>query len=391
VQRWSAHFPDRRLRRRSPGCRNVAHAAVRLAFLLLRRIDLKPDAKRSGLSSAGVVRADADGMAVGQTGGMRDDTVSAPASATDDTPALGTARLRLEPLRVDHAEELAPVLDDPRLHEFTGGRPLGLDELRDRYARQVVGRSADGRERWLNWVVREHASGLAVGQVQATVTPGPPEQAEMAWTIAVGFQGRGYVREAAAAVAGWLNQQGIDDVIAHIHPDHVASSGVAGSFGLSPTEKKVAGEVRWSSTPVPRARARDLRLRVGGPMDEPTLLRLFDEAIAWLVARDQTDQWGSAPYSSRPAGVEQVHRLAGGGGLRIAELGGQPVGALVTGPAPTYVPPADRNELYIQLLLTSRAYAGQQIGVQLVTRRSPKPASAAASSCASTAGQAPQG
>jgi len=35
-----------------------------------------------------------------------------------------TERLDLEPLAVAHATELAPLLDDPSLHEFTGGAPL---------------------------------------------------------------------------------------------------------------------------------------------------------------------------------------------------------------------------------------------------------------------------
>jgi RimJ/RimL family protein N-acetyltransferase len=176
---------------------------------------------------------------------MSDDCLSG--DAATGTPALVAPRLRLEPLRVQHAEELSPVLDDVRLHEFVGGRPLRLEELRGRYARQIVGRSADGRQRWFNWVVRERASGLAVGQLQATVTLGPPEQAELAWTIGTGFQGRGYAQEAAAEIARWLTQHGVDELSAHIHPDHVASIRVARSLGLSPTEQMVGGEVRWSS------------------------------------------------------------------------------------------------------------------------------------------------
>ena len=35
-----------------------------------------------------------------------------------------TERLDLEPLTVAHAAELAPLLDDTRLHEFTGGAPV---------------------------------------------------------------------------------------------------------------------------------------------------------------------------------------------------------------------------------------------------------------------------
>jgi hypothetical protein len=46
-----------------------------------------------------------------------------------------TRRLELEPLRVDHAREMAPVLADPALHAFIGGEPSGADELSARCAR----------------------------------------------------------------------------------------------------------------------------------------------------------------------------------------------------------------------------------------------------------------
>jgi hypothetical protein len=40
-----------------------------------------------------------------------------------------TGRLDLEPLAVAHAAELAPLLDDAALHEFTGGTPLSAAAL----------------------------------------------------------------------------------------------------------------------------------------------------------------------------------------------------------------------------------------------------------------------
>jgi len=98
------------------------------------------------------------------------------------------------------------------------------------------------------------------------------------------------------------------------------------------------------------------------------LLSWFDEAVRWLVARGQTGQWGSEPFSEQPNRVEQVRALASGGGLRIAEHDGQPVGALAVGDAPAYAPSVYRPELYIILLLTSRQHAGQRIGDVLVRR-----------------------
>ena len=157
---------------------------------------------------------------------------------------LRTPRLVLEPLSPAHAEEMAPVLADPALHRFTGGLPATVDELRERYARQVAGRSPDGRARWLNWVVRH--GGDAVGHVQATVldaATGPV--AELAWVIGSAHQGRGFAREAAAAAVTALPAGAA--LVAHIHPDHAASAAVARALGLAPTGAVVDGELRWES------------------------------------------------------------------------------------------------------------------------------------------------
>lgn len=156
---------------------------------------------------------------------------------------LRTARLVLEPLRVTHAEEMATVLDDPALHRYTGGIPDTVDELRARYARQVAG-SPDGRAEWHNWVVRAGAS--AVGYVQATVwRPDGGPVAELAWVIGTAHQGRGYGREAAAAVAAALPEGTL--LVAHIHPDNLASAAVARALGLVPGPTVVDGETRWMS------------------------------------------------------------------------------------------------------------------------------------------------
>jgi RimJ/RimL family protein N-acetyltransferase len=162
---------------------------------------------------------------------------------------IDAERLGLLPLRVDDAEELAPLLDDITLHQFTGGVPANAHELRERYARQVIGHSADGGESWLNWIVRERDSGAVAGTVQATVhhQVGQPV-ADLAWVIAADFQGRGYAVEAAGAMVDWLRSQGVPIMAAYIHPEHHASMAVAGRLGLQPTADMVDGEVRWTRT-----------------------------------------------------------------------------------------------------------------------------------------------
>jgi RimJ/RimL family protein N-acetyltransferase len=151
---------------------------------------------------------------------------------------ITTERLGLEPLRVGHADEMAPVLDDVRLHGFIGGEPLALDHLRERYARLVAGVSKG----WLNWIVR--CEGRAVGTVQATVDGGA---ADVAWVVGTAYQGHGYAGEAALGMVEWLRRNGIREVVAHVHPEHRASAAVAARVGLVATEVVVDGEVRWVS------------------------------------------------------------------------------------------------------------------------------------------------
>jgi GNAT superfamily N-acetyltransferase len=109
-----------------------------------------------------------------------------------------------------------------------------------------------------------------------------------------------------------------------------------------------------------------LTVRPGRPNDSDLLLDLFDDAVAWLVARGQPEQWGDEPFSQRPQGRKRAQDLAASGGLWIAEIGEEPVGALVVGEAPEYVPAIDRPELYIELLLTRRRCAGQKLGTRLI-------------------------
>jgi RimJ/RimL family protein N-acetyltransferase len=160
---------------------------------------------------------------------------------------LQSVRLDLEPLRVEHAAEAAVVFDDERLHRYTGGSPAGEEELRRRYAQQVSGRSSDGRELWLNWMVRHRVSGALVGTVQATVRhqPGGVGTAELAWTVATHHQRRGYAQEAAGTMVTWLRTCGVDRFVAHVHPGHPASIGVARALGLTPTATVIDGEIRW--------------------------------------------------------------------------------------------------------------------------------------------------
>lgn len=160
--------------------------------------------------------------------------------------AIWTPRLALSALGIEDAVEMAGVLDDVSLHEFIGGHPASAAELEGRYRRWVAGPSEPG-QRWLNWVVRERDCRGAVGTMQATIKTGDDGRisADVAWVIGTPWQGRGFASEAARAVIEWLTGQGVDDITAHIRPDHHASAAVATKAGLHPSKDNENGETVW--------------------------------------------------------------------------------------------------------------------------------------------------
>ncbi|MFI7440840.1 GNAT family N-acetyltransferase [Nonomuraea indica] len=168
------------------------------------------------------------------------------------TTSIATDRFDLLPLTVQHAAEMATVLADPALHAFIGGEPLDEDALRDRYARLAAG-SPDPAVSWFNWVVSVRDEGRLAGTVQATVAHEGPV-AEVAWVVGTPWQGRGVATEAARGLVAWLREAGVRTVVAHIHPDHAASAAVAASAGLSPTDVRQDGEIRWTTPPEPPPR-----------------------------------------------------------------------------------------------------------------------------------------
>lgn len=111
-----------------------------------------------------------------------------------------------------------------------------------------------------------------------------------------------------------------------------------------------------------------LHIRPAAPADTPLVLRLLDDAVAWLTTQGRTGQWGTEPWSTDPRAVDIVERYLTTGQPWIAELDGEPVGTvtLTDGPGP-YLKPATEPERYVHLLVTARHHAGHGIGSALLT------------------------
>jgi RimJ/RimL family protein N-acetyltransferase len=116
---------------------------------------------------------------------------------------IETARLRLTPLRAEDAEAMFPLLSDPATYRYVDyDPPPSVEYLQSVYRRQCEGRSADGKQRWFNWIVRD-PNDQPLGYVQATVLE--DSSAYVAYFLASKFWGCGYASESLGALLRYLN------------------------------------------------------------------------------------------------------------------------------------------------------------------------------------------
>jgi RimJ/RimL family protein N-acetyltransferase len=145
---------------------------------------------------------------------------------------VGTAALTLEPQAQQHAAEMFVVLSDPAIYEYENEPPASLEALRRRYAALESRRSPDGREQWLNWVIRL-LTGEAIGYVQATVYP--DRRAAIAYELGSAWWGRGLARRAVEAmVAELVAQHGARRLTAVLTQPNVRSLKLLERLGFVP-------------------------------------------------------------------------------------------------------------------------------------------------------------
>lgn len=172
-----------------------------------------------------------------------------PVISADSELILGSRRLELRPIRREDAQKLFPVLSDPALYEYTGDTPpASVDVLAALYASRETRRSPDGDELWLNWLIQLRESAAVIGYMQASVGT---SAADLAWVVAVPWQGAGFATEAAQAVINWLRRLGVARLQARINPRHTASQKVAIRSGFQRTSELAEAEEVWILDLVP--------------------------------------------------------------------------------------------------------------------------------------------
>lgn len=139
-----------------------------------------------------------------------------------------TARLAIEPLREDHAEELYAALSDERVGRYLGGPDVeSLDWLRDRIRRLIAGAPAGSGQEWWNAVVL--LDGVVIGRVEATLHDG---DAEVAYVLGPRWWRQGYASEAAAWLLEELRAAGVARAWATVLPGNAGSRGVLRRLGF---------------------------------------------------------------------------------------------------------------------------------------------------------------
>jgi len=148
--------------------------------------------------------------------------------------------LTLEPQTAAHADEMFRVLSDPALYEYENEPPSSLEWLRSRFERLESRQSPNGREQWLNWVIRLPTSEL-VGYVQATVDS--DHRATIAYILASPYWGRGLARRAVEAmIAELVANHGVRQLAAVLKRKNERSLRLLERLGFSPASDREVAE-----------------------------------------------------------------------------------------------------------------------------------------------------
>jgi len=144
---------------------------------------------------------------------------------------LEASGLTLEPQTAAHADAMFDVLSDPAIYAFENAPPPSREWLRERFTRLESRRSVDGREQWLNWVIRLPTSELA-GYVQATVKL--DRSAGIAYELASAYWGRGLARSAVEAmIAELIDRYQVRRLTAVLKRDNYRSMRLLERLGFS--------------------------------------------------------------------------------------------------------------------------------------------------------------
>lgn len=138
----------------------------------------------------------------------------------------------LDPLRVEHADEMFRGLQNTACYSFIPeSPPVSVTWLRQRYGRLARGASPDGTETWCNWVIRDGGDRSALGYTQATVKA---DAALIAYLVFPEHWRRGVATAAVGQMLQLLfRDHGVSRVSALVDTRNAPSCGLLRRLGFS--------------------------------------------------------------------------------------------------------------------------------------------------------------
>jgi len=144
---------------------------------------------------------------------------------------IETLHLCIESLSIQHAERIIKYVQNPAIYSYIPGDPPSLSDLTKRIKFLAGGKSPDGSELWLNWVLVLRESNSPVGTFQATINP--QQASSIAYEIFVPYWRSGYGYEAAKAVVDHLfDRYPIPALTANIDTRNIASIKLVEKLGF---------------------------------------------------------------------------------------------------------------------------------------------------------------
>ena len=148
-----------------------------------------------------------------------------------NTIAIETERLRLDPLRPDDAAALFAYRGDPEVARYQGWRPADVTEAADFIAGQA--QRTFGHAGWYQLALRARADGELLGDLGIRFPAGTDEAIEFGVTLRPSSQGKGYAREAMAALVDRaFGAWGYRRLVCSVDPRNTASVALCRSLGL---------------------------------------------------------------------------------------------------------------------------------------------------------------
>ena len=145
----------------------------------------------------------------------------------------------LEPLTKAHAVEMFKVLSDPAIYEFENSPPRSEEWLLTRYEKLETRQSPDGKQHWLNGVIRLNTKELA-GYVQATVLESG--MSYVAYELSSKHWRKGLGRGAVSAMLDELvSSYRVDTALAVLKAKNYRSHGVLLNLGFTQAGEDMIG------------------------------------------------------------------------------------------------------------------------------------------------------